>query len=91
MKNDQPEDQKQKAFDKRFLAYLSLVLLAGVMLYVAAVTFIPLPQTGVKYADIAVPLLLGTVIGGVVGYWFGSSNKAVDGKPPTADGVKGTP
>ncbi len=68
-----PTTHDEKAFDKRFLAILSLVSLAAVMIYVVAVTFIPLPDSGVKYADIAVPLLLGSVIAGITGYWFGAS------------------
>jgi hypothetical protein len=77
-----------KTFDRRFLAGLSVMLLVMVMLYVAAVTFVPIPESGAKYADIAVPLLLGTVVGGVVGYWFGASKT---GEPRPAQPTQSAP
>jgi hypothetical protein len=67
------EEQAARVFDRRFLAALSVLMVIAVMGYLFSVTFVAMPTTGVKYADIAVPLLLGTVIGGVVGFWFGAS------------------
>lgn len=77
-----------EAFDRRFLAVLAILLIVLVMAYLFAVTFAPMASSGGKYADIAVPLLLGTVIGGLVGYFFGASKNQTAPKP---DATPATP
>lgn len=67
-------DDGQIRKDRRFIALFTVLAFVAVMAYVAAVTFLQLPDTGVKYADIAVPLLLGTVVGGIIGYLYGASH-----------------
>lgn len=62
-------------FNRRFLALFAVFCVVIVMAYIAAVTFYPLSQTGVKYADMAVPLLLGSVVVAIVGFFYGSSQK----------------
>lgn len=60
-------------FDRRFLAFFSILAFLIVMGYLFMVTFVPVSTGGAKYADMIVPLLLGTVIGGLFGYFFGAS------------------
>lgn len=69
--------------DGKFLARFAVYLTTLVAIYIGAVTFAPISTTGIKYADIAVPLLLGTVIGGLVGFWYGAS-KSQPPAPPAA-------
>jgi len=66
--------------DRSFINGFAVFLVFLIMLYIFAVTFWPVSTNGAKYADIAVPLLLGTGIGGVLGYFFGASKP----QPPTA-------
>jgi len=73
-----------ETFDRRFLAGLAVLLIVLVMGYLFCVTFVPMAQAGGKYADIAVPLLLGTVIGGLVGYFYGASKNQNAPTTPTA-------
>jgi membrane protease YdiL (CAAX protease family) len=73
--------QQTEAFDRRFLACLAVLLIVLVMAYLFAVTFAPMASAGGKYADIAVPLLLGTVIGGLVGFFYGASKNQAAPKP----------
>lgn len=70
-------------FSPRFIAGFSVFLIVVVMLYIAAATFLPITTSGAKYADMAVPLLLGTVIGAITGFFFGSSTTATTPRPPT--------
>jgi membrane protease YdiL (CAAX protease family) len=74
-----------EAFDRRFLAFLAILVIVLVMIYLFAVTFLPMSTTGGKYADIAVPMLLATGFGGLVGYFFGASKNPSPStdKPPT--------
>lgn len=81
-----PNLQQTEAFDRRFLAFLAVMIIMLVMLYLFAVTFVPLSTNGGKYADIAVPMLLATGLGSLVGYFFGASksnnSKPADPAPP---------
>jgi hypothetical protein len=77
------------ARDARFLAHFAVYVVTLTFAYVAAVTFFPLNSSGIKYADIAVPLLLGTVIGGLMGFWYGASKAqpAPTPVPPTTERI----
>ncbi len=46
--------------------------------YVFAVTFIPVEEAGIKYADIAVPFLLGSGFGLIVGFYYQSTQASQD-------------
>lgn len=73
---------------KKALLFLAFYGITGTFIYIFCVTFIKLPFTGVKYADMAVPFLLGAIVGTVFTFAFGSSggskekddalNKALD-------------
>ena len=52
-------------------------------LYLFSVTFLELPITGVEHAKTIVPFLLGTIIGNVIGYYWGNSSKNNQGEPPS--------
>lgn len=71
-------------FDRRFLAFFSILAFLIVMGYLFMVTFVPVSTGGAKYADMIVPLLLGTVIGGLFGYFFGASK---NNNPPDGSNV----
>lgn len=73
-----------EAFDRRFLAFLSVLIILLVMGYLFAVSFLPMSPIGAKYADIAVPMLLATGFGGLVGYFFGASKNQSPPKDPPA-------
>lgn len=68
-------------FDRWFMGFFAAVAFLSVMAYIAACTFFPMPSTGIKYADIAVPSLLSGVIGGIIGYLYGASKTQT---PPPA-------
>lgn len=79
-------------FDRWFMGFFAAVAFLSVMAYIAACTFFPMPQTGIKYADIAVPSLLSGVIGGIIGYLYGASKSQTPAAPlTTAITVKGSP
>lgn len=55
---------------RKFLAFFAVYCVTLVMIFVGAACFLPLPATGQKYADIAVPLLLSGVLVAIVVYFF---------------------
>lgn len=71
-----------RARDAKFLARFAVFIVALTFSYLFCVTFVALSPSGIKYADIAVPLLLGTVIGGLMGFWYGASK--TQPTPPAA-------
>lgn len=87
------EAQKKRLF--RLMLFLFIVCFA----YFGAVTFLPLPETGIKYADMIVPFLLGTAVGTMITYnWGGSAGSSeknalmakMSGRGPTSVGPPDT-
>lgn len=69
--------------DKVF--WFGFYVISVVMTYIGAVTFIPLGESGVKYADIAVPFLLGSGFGLIVGFYYQSTQASADKTKLLAD------
>ena len=70
--------------DKTKIFWLGVAVVFGCLIYIACVTFLPIPPTGIKYADMAVPFLLGSGFGMVIGYYWGTSQGSSD-KSKTID------
>jgi hypothetical protein len=66
-----------------------LILISGllgvVMLYLFLVTFRTIPPTGIENAKTIVPFLLGSVLGTVVGWKYGTSKSSEDKNKTIAD------
>ncbi len=82
---DDPLDKK--------LVFMAFYVITAIFTYITAVTFLSIPETGQKYADMAVPFLLGSGFGALIGFYFAGSpgskakdetiRKIVDILPPT--------
>jgi hypothetical protein len=64
--------------EKRFLLYLATGILCFCALYFCLVTFVPIPTTGQKYADIILGALIGSAFTGILSFYFGSSKSSRD-------------
>jgi len=53
---------------------VAVILILIMLLYMAAVTFLPMPSTGEKQANTIVPFLLG-IVATLVGFYWGNSSK----------------
>lgn len=60
---------------------IALLILMVTFLYLFCVTFFPMTPDGVEQAKTITPFLLGTVIGTLIGFYYG--NKHEQQKPPT--------
>lgn len=65
--------QQKDRFSKRFIYYFAMAWSLFAMLYVAAITFYPIPESSVRFADTVLGFLLGTAMAGIIQFFFGSS------------------
>jgi hypothetical protein len=56
-----------------------------VLCYIVAITFIPIPKENVRFVDISLAFLMGTVLGGGMSYYVGASS---DRKEKESDGTE---
>jgi len=63
---------------KKFLGQIAVFILALSFIYFFCITFIPMPETGVRYADIILGALLGSGFTVIVAFYFGSSKSSAD-------------
>lgn len=67
-------------FSKRFVYIFATAWSVFAICYLAAITFWPVPEANVRFADTVVGFLLGTIIATIMQYFYGSSmgSKAKD-------------
>lgn len=67
---------ESELFNRRFIAYFAVGLCLAAMLYVAAVTFLPIPKDNARFADTVLGFILGTVMATPIAFFFGSSKSS---------------
>lgn len=73
-RNMQTEALKQDdLFSKRFVYYFAAALCLGGAAFIAAITFIEIPEQNIRFADTALGFVLGSMLAPVVGFFFGTS------------------
>jgi len=75
-------------FNRKFLAAFAVILVCLSFAYVFVITLIPLNKDAVQFANITLGFLLGTVMGVVVGFFFGNSKQR---EPSNANPVTPAP
>lgn len=65
-------------FSKRFVYYFAAGWSLFAMIYFAAVTFYPPPSGGIRVADTILGVLITTVLGSMVAYFFGSTKGSAE-------------
>lgn len=66
------EDKVSKQFVYWFAWAWSFIAAA----YIFAITFIPIPEASVRFADTVLGFLLGTIIASILNYFYGSSKSS---------------
>jgi hypothetical protein len=61
------------------MAFIILLLTFG---YLIAVVFFPMTKDGAEQAKTITPFLLGSVIGTLIGFYYGNKSKSQDQTPP---------
>jgi hypothetical protein len=70
--------QSDDRFVNRFILYFASfwsIIGAG---YMFSITFFPIPESGVRFADTALGFILGTIIAQILNFFFGSSKGSSD-------------
>ncbi len=68
--------QQDDLFSKRFVYYFATLWSIAAMVYFACVTFLSIPETGVRMADTILGALVGIVISGFFNFFYGSSARS---------------
>lgn len=78
-------------FNRRFLAYFAVGLSVAGMAYVAAVTFMAVPTSNVRFADTALGFIMGTILASPIGFFYGTSKSAQAAQQTIRDMLPPTP
>lgn len=76
--------KSEDRFVKRFLYYFSFYWAIIATAYLFAITFVDIPQDAVRFADTILGFLLGTIIAGIISFFYGASFKSSNPKPKPA-------
>jgi hypothetical protein len=75
-------------FSKRFIYYLAAFWSIFAVVYICAITFAPIPETSVRFADTILGFLLGTIVATILQFFFGSSKSSKDKTDAMIKGLK---
>lgn len=76
-RNMQVEALKQSdVFSKRFLYFFSIGWSLATAVYIACITFAPIPPGNVRFADTILGFLLGTILATMFNFFYGTSKSS---------------
>lgn len=64
---------QEDKFSKRFVYIFAIAWSLAAIGYVSGITFMQIPEANIRFADTTLGFMLGTVISGIVQYFYGSS------------------
>jgi len=73
MKNKEVNYSQEVKFTNRFLLYFAASLVGISLTYVFCITFLKIPIGNERYADVCLGFLLGTLVGTIITFYYGSS------------------
>lgn len=65
--------QQDDLFSKRFVYYFALFWSVFTCLYIGGITFLDIPLSNIRFADIILGFLLGTIAATIINFFFGTS------------------
>ena len=65
--------QQEDKFSKRFIYYFALFWSIVAGSYIMLITFMEIPQQNQRFADTILGFLMGTIISGIITFFYGSS------------------
>lgn len=60
-------------FAREFIYWYAAVMTVLACFYIGAITFLPIPANNVRFADTSLGFVLGTVLAGIVQFFYGAS------------------
>lgn len=76
-------------FSKRFVYYFAAYWSVCAVIYIACITFAPIPQANLRFADTILGFLLGTVVATILNFFFGTSKSSQDKTDKMAEMMRG--
>lgn len=76
-------------FSKRFLYYFAIGWSIIATVFIFGITFWPVPETSVRFADTILGFLLGTIVAQIIAFFFGSSRSSKEKDDVVAALTKG--
>jgi hypothetical protein len=77
-------------FAKRFIYYFAIAWSVFAMVYVGAITMFQIPTANVRFADTVLGFLLGTVVSGLMSFFYSSTISSKTKDNTIAELTKGT-
>lgn len=68
--------QSNDTFASRFVYYFALFWSIAAICYIGAITFGQIPESNVRFADTILGFLLGTILGQIMAFLYGSSRSS---------------
>ncbi|MDH5182279.1 MAG: hypothetical protein OEX12_00180 [Gammaproteobacteria bacterium] len=68
--------EQDDVFAKRFVYYFASFWSLGAAIYIAAITFMAIPEANTRFADTILGFLLGTIVAQIISYFYGSSKSS---------------
>ena len=81
--------QQTDTFSKRFLYYFSWFWSASALVYIFAITFFPIAEASIRFADTILGFLLGTIVAQIINFFYGSSKSSKDKDAALSEAIKG--
>lgn len=70
--------KQEDTFSKRFIYYYAAFITVATFLYVAAISFLAIPEENVHFVNTVLGFLLGVTLSAVIQFFFGSSKGSND-------------
>lgn len=63
-------------FSKRFIYYFAMFWAVAAAIYIGFITFAPIPEANIRFADTILGFLLGTLVSQIISFFYGSSSSS---------------
>jgi hypothetical protein len=83
--------ETESIFHRRVTALVALVAVLCGFAYVFGVTFFPVPEGNVQFANIILGALIGIALATPIGYYLGSSKPTSPSEPPAHPAERSEP
>lgn len=79
---------QEDLFSKRFIYYYAMFITFVSFVYIFMITFSPIPEGSVRFADTVLGFLLGVGLSSIINFFFGSSKGSKDKTDSLIKGMK---
>lgn len=70
------DNDAETLFNRRFLAYFAVGIFVASFIYIGCITFMEVPEKNQRFADTVLGFLLGTLLGTLITFFYGSSKSS---------------